>query len=347
MPIEHVAARTVIKPWGVADPRPWTQPRCDGTSIGELWYERTSVDRTPASLLLKLLFTSQPLSIQVHPDDTFARSIGLPNGKTEAWYVIEATADAKVALGLRHSCSPQQLRRAIEDGSIADLVAWRSVSAGEVVSVPAGTIHAIGAGLVIAEIQQRSDTTFRLFDYGRQRDLHLDCAVAAANTGVGEPDAQAIHVSGQRTLLVTNQHFVLERLVLPPESNWRLEADRETWLLALSGSATIGSVEIAAGGAIYAEDETAGIRIGAVSLTCLVAYSGDVARNLLQKHTQPYADDVSTSERVLTPSPLPLDDGAATRGRKGETHEETPAYRVHWQPFAAPLRNSHLYPRSA
>ncbi|MGE8941475.1 class I mannose-6-phosphate isomerase [Leptospira interrogans] len=212
MPIEHVAARTVIKPWGVADPRPWTQPGCDGTPIGELWYERTSADRTPASLLLKLLFTSQPLSIQVHPDDTFARSIGLPNGKTEAWYIVEASAGAKVALGLRHSCSPQQLRRAIEEGSIADLVAWRSVAVGDVVSVPAGTIHAIGAGLVIAEIQQRSDTTFRLFDYGRQRDLHLDCAVAAANTSVGEPDAQAIHVSGQRTLLVANQHFVLERL---------------------------------------------------------------------------------------------------------------------------------------
>src|SRR5690606_2468723 len=72
MPIEHVAARAVTKPWGVADPRPWAQPRSDGTSIGELWYERTGADRTPASLLLKLLFTSQPLSIQVHPDDTFA-----------------------------------------------------------------------------------------------------------------------------------------------------------------------------------------------------------------------------------------------------------------------------------
>lgn len=347
MPIEHVTARTVTKPWGVADPRPWTQPRCAGTPIGELWYERAGADRTPASLLLKLLFTSQPLSIQVHPDDAFARLIGLPNGKTEAWYVVEAAAGAKVALGLSHSCSPQQLRRAIEDGSIADLVAWRSVAVGDVVSVPAGTIHAIGAGLVIAEIQQRSDTTFRLFDYGRQRDLHLDCAVAAANAGVGEPDAQAIHVSGQRTLLVANRHFVLERLVLPPESTWCLEANRETWLLALSGSATIGSVEIAAGGAVYAEAETASIHIGAASVTCLVAYTGDVARNLLQAHKQPYSGDASTSERVLTPAPISLDDGAATRGRKGTTNEETSAYRVHRQSFASPLRNSDLHPRSA
>lgn len=342
MPIEHVAARAVIKPWGVADPRPWTQPRCDGTSIGELWYERTGADRTPGSLLLKLLFTSQPLSIQVHPDDAFARSIGLPNGKTEAWYIVEAAAGAKVALGLSGVCSRQQLRRAIEDGSIAELVVWRSVVAGDVVSVPAGTIHAIGAGLVIAEIQQRSDTTFRLFDYGRQRDLHLDCAVAAADTGAGESDERPIQMSRQRTLLVSNQHFVLERMVLPPESIWLLEADRETWLLVLSGSATIGSIEVAEGGAIYAEAETAGIRIGASSVTCLVAYTGDVARNLLQRHTH----DLSTPGRVLTPSPLPLDDGAATRGRKGTTNEETPAYRVHRQSFAPSMRNRDLHPRS-
>ncbi len=346
MPIEHVTASSVAKPWGVVDPRPWTQPRSDGTWIGELWYERTGADRTPTSLLLKLLFTSQPLSIQVHPDDAFARSIGLPNGKTEAWYVVEAAAGAKVALGLSRSCSPQQLRRAIEDGSIAELVVWRSVAAGDVVSVPAGTIHAIGAGLVIAEIQQRSDTTFRLFDYGRQRDLHLDCAVAAANTGAGESDSRPIHMSGQRTLLVSNLHFMLERVVLPPETIWRLEADRETWLLVLSGSATIGSVEIAAGGAIYAESQTTGIHVGGASVTCLVAYIGDVARNLLQRLARPQSDDVSTSERVLTPSPLPLDDGAATRGRKGTTNEETQAYCVHRQSFAPSLRNRDLHPRS-
>ncbi len=347
MPIEHVTANSVTKPWGVADPRPWAQPSCDGTWIGELWYERTGADRTPTSLLLKLLFTSQPLSIQVHPDDAFARSIGLPNGKTEAWYVVEAAAGAKVALGLSRACSRQQLRRAIEDGSIAELVAWRSVVAGDVVSVPAGTIHAIGAGLVIAEIQQRSDTTFRLFDYGRQRDLHLDCAVAAASTGSGEPEARPTHMSRQRTLLVSNQHFVLERIVLPPESHWLLEADRETWLLVLGGSATIGSVEIAAGGAIYAESQTTGIHVGAASVTCLVAYTGDVARNLLQRLTRPQSDDVGTSERVLAPSPLPLDDGAATRGHKGTTNEKTPAYRVHRQSFAPSLRDRDLHPRSA
>ena len=94
MPIEHVTASSVAKPWGVADPRPWAQPRSDGTWIGELWYERTGADRTPTSLLLKLLFTSQPLSIQVHPDDAFARSIGLAS---EVMVAAVATEEPQMA----------------------------------------------------------------------------------------------------------------------------------------------------------------------------------------------------------------------------------------------------------
>src|SRR5207247_461750 len=107
--------------------------------------------------LLKLLFTAQPLSIQVHPDDTLARSIGLPNGKTEAWYVLSAAPGARIALGLKRALTAVQLRAAIGDGSIAQVVQWRPVAKDDVIFVSAGTIHAIGAGLVVAEIQQRSD----------------------------------------------------------------------------------------------------------------------------------------------------------------------------------------------
>ena len=142
--------------------------RHDGNAIGEIWYERPDEAAVDPSLLLKLLFTSQPLSIQVHPDDAFAHSMGLQNGKTEAWYVLSAVPEAQVALGLRRHLTPQLLREAIDDGSISDLIVWRAVSADDVIFVPAGTIHAIGAGLVIAELQQRSDATFRLFDYGQQ-----------------------------------------------------------------------------------------------------------------------------------------------------------------------------------
>ena len=163
--------------------RPWSTSRRDGDAIGEIWYERPDNGAVDPSLLLKLLFTSQPLSIQVHPDDAFAHSMGLPNGKTEAWYVLSAAPEAKVALGLSRRLTPQQLREAIDDGSISDLVVWHAVSAGDAIFVPAGTIHAIGAGLVIAELQQRSDTTFRLFDHGRNRELHVESAILVADAG--------------------------------------------------------------------------------------------------------------------------------------------------------------------
>jgi mannose-6-phosphate isomerase len=302
MPIEHVAARAVAKPWGVADPRPWSQPINNGMIVGELWYERAGGARALPSLLLKLLFTSQPLSIQVHPDDAFARSIGLPNGKTEAWYVVEAAADAKIALGLRRPLSPPQLRQSIEDSSIAGLVVWHSVAVGNVILVPGGTVHAIGAGLVIAEIQQRSDTTYRLFDHGRQRDLHIDCAVAAAKTGVAEFKIRPKRLSHQRALLVYDPHFVLERLDLPPDTSWRMEAARETWLLALSGAATIRSGEITAGNAIFATFDQVDVHVGGTPLTCLVAYVGEVAQDLLHPLAPPHSDEPNMPGRILAPA---------------------------------------------
>src|SRR3954469_20497780 len=174
MTIERTHACARPKPWGVSDTRPWSGATHDPVAVGEIWYERPGEVTADPSLLLKLLFTSQPLSIQVHPDDAFARSMGLPNGKTEAWYILSASPGAKVALGFDRRLTSQQLRQSIADGSISDLVLWQTVVPGEVIFVPAGTVHAIGGGLVIAEIQQRSDTTFRLFDYGRQRDLNVD-----------------------------------------------------------------------------------------------------------------------------------------------------------------------------
>jgi len=134
--IEHARAHTVSKPWGIVDLLPWSNARHNGSAIGEIRYERPSREAPDTALLLKLLFTSQPLSIQVHPDDAFARSIGLQNGKTEAWYVLSATPQAKVGLGLNRRLTPQQLRMAANDGSIADLVVWHAVSQGD--SIPRG-----------------------------------------------------------------------------------------------------------------------------------------------------------------------------------------------------------------
>ena len=233
MAVELARTLALPKPWGVADLRPWSNAR-DGhdhrDAIGEIWYERPAAGATDSSLLLKLLFTSEPLSIQVHPDDAFARSTGLPWGKSEAWYILSATPEAQVALGLKQRTTPEQLRSAINNGSIENLVAWHNVSQGDVIFVPARTIHAIGAGLVIAEIQQRSDATFRLFDHGRQRELHVDSAIAVAKAEPADFPAQPKRLTAERTLLVSSSHFAFEKIDLPPDSVWRLEAEQETWL---------------------------------------------------------------------------------------------------------------------
>ena len=103
MTIEHTIVRTKPKPWGSLDLRPWSQASTSDGPIGELWFERPGLAAPGTALLLKLLFTTEPLLIQVHPDDAFARSIGLRNGKTEAWYILSAVAGAKVAVGLNYT----------------------------------------------------------------------------------------------------------------------------------------------------------------------------------------------------------------------------------------------------
>jgi mannose-6-phosphate isomerase len=282
MTIELARTQTLSKPWGVADPRPWSNADRDGKAIGEVWYERSASMATAApSLLLKLLFTSEPLSIQVHPDDAHAQSIGLPNGKTEAWYVLRAALDAEVGLGLKRRLTSQQLRAAADDGSIADLVLWRTVRAGDTIFVSAGTIHAIGAGLVIAEIQQRSDATFRLFDHGRGRELHIDSAIAVADAGPPDLRIAPSRLTDNRTLLASNAYFTFEKIELAPNSTWRLDAKRETWLLVVGGSARADSFDLAMGAAVFAESDRIDIRAGNVGLTALVAYTGGLVPDLM------------------------------------------------------------------
>jgi mannose-6-phosphate isomerase len=300
MAIEHARVHALPKPWGHVDLRPWSSAPQDGGAIGEIWYERSGAAHP--SLLLKLLFTSQPLSIQVHPDDAYAQSIGLPNGKTEAWYVLSAAPDAKVALGLKRRLTRQQLRQAAGDGSISDLVAWQAVSPGDTIFVPAGTIHAIGAGLVIAEIQQRSDATFRLFDHGRQRELHIEDAIAVADAGPADFRVMPTPINSMRTLLNSNAHFVFERIDLAPNSAWRLEAERETWLLVVDGHARAGSFDVAVGDAIFAQSDRLDIHTGAAGMAGLVAYPGvGLIPNLLQRRGRPDASQPQAAARAPTP----------------------------------------------
>ena len=305
MTIEHARARALPKPWGVKDLRPWSTARHDGNAIGEIRYDRPDNSAVDSSLLLKLLFTSQPLSIQVHPDDAFAHSMGLPNGKTEAWYVLSATPEAKVGLGLNQRLTPQQLRAAIDDGSISDLIVWHAVSANDVIFVAAGTIYAIGAGLVIAEIQQRSDATFRLFDYGRQRELHIESAIVVADAGPADFQVRPSQFTAERTLLVSSPHFVFERIDLAPNSSWCLEAERETWLLVLSGSAIAGSFEVGTGDALFAQSDHVDIHAGAIGMAGLAAYTGGgPIPDLLQRLTQPGSIDVTRPQEIHVPTSI-------------------------------------------
>src|SRR3954447_16314410 len=122
MAIEHACVRVLHKPWGSSDLRPWSGLDGSGDTVGELWFERADADAPASALLLKLLFTSEPLSIQVHPDDTFARAMGMPNGKSEAWYILSAQPGAEIGAGLKHRVTPQQLRASIQNGSIAELI---------------------------------------------------------------------------------------------------------------------------------------------------------------------------------------------------------------------------------
>ncbi|MFA7586715.1 MAG: class I mannose-6-phosphate isomerase [Novosphingobium sp.] len=165
--------RMVEKPWGRDSlAKPFTVPA--GSRIGEIWFEPDA--RLP-ELLVKYIFTSAALSVQVHPsDDDLAGQ-----GKTECWLVVAADPGARLALGLAEDVTRSRLRSAAQDGSIEGLLAWYPAKAGDFFYVPAGTIHAIGAGISLVEIQQTSDVTYRLYDYGRPRELHLDEALAVAS----------------------------------------------------------------------------------------------------------------------------------------------------------------------
>jgi mannose-6-phosphate isomerase len=302
MTIEHARAHAIAKPWGVEDLRPWSNVSRDGDAIGEIWYERPGSAGAAPSLLLKLLFTSQPLSIQVHPDDTFAQSIGQPNGKTEAWYVLSAAPEAKVAIGLSQHLTPKEFRAAIDDGSISDLVRWQTVLPDDVIFVPAGTIHAIGAGIVVAEIQQRSDVTFRLFDHGRQRELHTESAIMAADAGPAERQLKASRLTDERTLLASSPHFVFERIDLTPNSAWRLDAECETWILVLNGNARAGPFDVAIGEAVFAQSDRVSIHVGNVGVAVLAAYkAASPLPHLLQPLSPTGSVDIGPQLRAQAP----------------------------------------------
>ena len=173
-------------------------------------------------------------------------------------------------------------RASIRNGSIVELVQWRPVAQGDVIFIPAGTIHALGAGIVLAEIQQHSDATFRLFDYGRERELHEDDGVAVAHAWPLRSASNPTRITPERTVLVASRHFVFEKLELPEGSSWALLAERETWIL--DGHAAIGLAAVSVGEAVFVSGGRASIEVGANGLSALVAYPASVpVASLLQR----------------------------------------------------------------
>lgn len=302
MPIEQADAHIVCKPWGSCDLAPWVKTS-GREPIGEIWFESGDAARqADLKLLLKLLFTKEALSIQVHPDDEFAQSIGLNNGKTEAWYILSAEPGAQVAVGLKERLTRRELRATILDGTIAGVVEWRSVVAGDIVFVPAGTIHAIGAGLVVAEIQQRSDTTFRLFDFGRDREIHVDQAVAATDLGPVTQQEAPVNLTDSRTQLISCPFFTLEHVAVPPNSNWELNIDCECWVMIIAGGATFGTTHVNVGGALLSQTSQTNIAVDSSGLRALIAYAD----------AQPVRD-LLTDLGSETAAPSPRFDGAIVK----------------------------------
>jgi mannose-6-phosphate isomerase len=216
--------RYVEKPWGRTELPPMFAPP-DGKRIGEVWF--TGAGDQP--LLVKYLFTSERLSIQVHPNDEQARARGLPRGKSECWYILDAEPGATLGLGLKRHVPADELRDAALDGSIEELMEWRPVSSGDFFLVPPGTIHAIGGGISLLEFQQNSDVTYRLYDYGRPRELHLEDGIAVANAGPYSAEL-AQHLSpAEERVLVNGPHFVFVH------SAKDAFEDRDRWIIPLDG----------------------------------------------------------------------------------------------------------------
>ena len=238
MTIEHARAHAHPKPWGVSDLRPWSDARHDGEAIGEIWYERPGQAAADSSLLLKLLFTSQPLSIQVHPDDAYAQSIGLPNGKTEAWYVLSAAPEAQVALGLKQrddsasNCvtrSATARSRTWSYGGRCRRATSSSCPPGRSTRLAPGSssqsfnsaaIRRFACSITAGSASFISKTRWRSRTPGRPGS-----GCSRAGSATNGPCSFPVRISCSK------------RFDLPPHSAWCLGADRETWLLVLGGGA--------------------------------------------------------------------------------------------------------------
>lgn len=260
------------RPWGVTDLSPWFPDATPGLTIGEAWF---TADGNPTSagaslgqltrqhpdeilgpgqgdqcpLLIKILFTSERLSVQVHPDDAYAgQHHDGSRGKTEAWHVIAAEPHATIGLGLSAPLTREQGEAAARSGEIERLVDWRPAAAGDTFLVPAGTLHALGPGLTLVEVQQQSDITYRLFDYGRGRELHLEHGLAVADLGPYTFGTDSGDMrSGARRILTQCRYFTMEHRTVCEPLSFAPLAPHFHVIVVIKGSATIAGEPVAPG----------------------------------------------------------------------------------------------------
>jgi mannose-6-phosphate isomerase len=218
------------KVWGRQRLMPWFADAAQ--PVGECWF---LADRE-LPLLVKLIFTAERLSVQVHPDD----GEDGPRGKTEMWHILEAEPGATIALGFREPITRERLLETTRSGEVEALLNWIEVTAGDTYFTPAHTVHAIGAGIVLCEIQQNSDVTYRLWDYGRPRPIHVEQAAPIADLGVHPGAIRPIKLANGCEELVRAKHFVTQRICLAAGEQHMPEAHTCQLWIALEGSGAIG-----------------------------------------------------------------------------------------------------------
>jgi mannose-6-phosphate isomerase len=190
--------------------------------------------------------------VQVHPNDDYARLHHDCRGKTEMWHVLRAEPGARIAAGFREPITPEKLREASLSGEIENLLQWFDARPGDTFFIPAGTVHAIGAGLTLCEIQQHSDITYRLYDYGRPRELHLDRAIEVSH--LGPYDARQM---AQGENLVSCPYFTTSTLCISHPIKHIQPANGMELLVVIQGSGTLAGLPFTAGDVWYLE---AGVR---------------------------------------------------------------------------------------
>lgn len=257
--------RMVEKPWGKNDLPPPFQS-FSGRSIGEIWFEPPP--ELP-SILIKYIFTSDKLSVQVHPSDEQARELGEKDrGKEECWLILDAEPGAKLGIGFGRELDALALRAAALDGSIEGLMDWYPVKRGDFFYIPAGTVHAIGAGVSLIEIQQNSDITYRFYDYGRPRELHLDQSVAVAKGEPHDPSLRKHEALSKPGQLASGKYFTADCVIGEPSADVRAGYDSQCFVIPVDAPVCVAGQEVEVGQCALAQSAEA--VAFALSGTCLL-----------------------------------------------------------------------------